>query len=110
MESAPIPNGLVAPARVKVDQMRVFAGLRRRLLHNTLRVVLQQSAIRVVSIILTSVVIWGFVFAVSWSGFAYIASAHFQRVPAFGAIIGILFDFLFGAGGDAGLFDRSDPV
>jgi len=77
--------------------MRVFGRLRRRLLRNTLRVVLAQTALRVISIVLTSVIIWTFVFAVSWSGFAYIASPQLQRVPAFGAIIGLLFDFLFGA-------------
>jgi ABC-2 type transport system permease protein len=73
--------------------MRLFGRLRRRLLRNTVRVLMEQSALRLISILLTSLVIWVFVFAVSWSGFNYISSA--QRVPAFGHIVGVLFDFLF---------------
>jgi len=87
--NAPLPL-----PRVAVDQMRLFGRLRRQLLRNTLKVLLEQSSLSVVSIVLTSVVIWVFVFAVSWSGFRYMT---LQRVPPFGAIVGVLFDFLFGA-------------
>jgi ABC-2 type transport system permease protein len=82
------------PLRVPVDQMRLFGRLRRQLLRNTLRVLLEQSSLRLLMIVLTSVVIWAFVFGVSWSGFRFMTV---QRVPAFGAIVGVLFDFLFGA-------------
>jgi ABC-2 type transport system permease protein len=74
--------------------MRLFGRLRRRLLHNTVRVLTEQSSLRVISIVLTSLLIWLFVFGVSWSGFRFLTS-HGQRVPAFGQIIGVLFDFLF---------------
>jgi ABC-2 type transport system permease protein len=84
------------PARVPVDQMRLFGRLRRRLLHNTVRVLLDQSSLRLTSILLTSVVIWAFVFGVSWSGFHFLMSGG-RGVPAFGQIIGVLFDFMFAA-------------
>jgi ABC-2 type transport system permease protein len=80
--------------RQAVDQMRLFGWLRRRLLHNTARVLMRQSSLRVVSIVLTSLMIWLFVFGVSWSGFHFLTASG-QRVPAFGQIIGVLFDFLF---------------
>jgi ABC-2 type transport system permease protein len=87
----------LAPSpRVPVHQMRLFARLRWRLLRNTLRVLLEQSSLRLISIVLTSAVIWAFVFAVSWSGFLFISGPP-PRVPPFGAIIGVLFDVLFGA-------------
>jgi ABC-2 type transport system permease protein len=78
------------------EQMRLFGRLRRQLLRNTFRVLLAQSTVRVTSIVLTSLIIWLFVLGLSWSGFQYIASGR-QNVPAFGAIISVLFDFLFGA-------------
>src|SRR5262245_49831034 len=84
----------LSPARQPVNQMRLFGRLRLRILRNTLRVLLEQSSLRVVSIALTSLVIWAFVFGVSWSGFRYIAQPP-QRVPAFGAIVGVLFDLMF---------------
>jgi ABC-2 type transport system permease protein len=86
----------LATARRPVNQMRLFARLRWRLLGNTLRVLLEQSSLRVVSIALTSLVIWAFVFGVSWAGFHYIAQPP-QRVPAFGSIVGVLFDVMFAA-------------
>jgi ABC-2 type transport system permease protein len=89
-------DSLVSPARPSVNQMRLFGRLRRRILSNTLRVLMEQSSLRVVSIALTSLVIWAFVFGVSWSGFRYIAQPP-QRVPAFGAIVGVLFDMMFAA-------------
>jgi ABC-2 type transport system permease protein len=76
--------------------MRLFSRLRRRLLHNTLRVLWEQSSLRLASILLTSAVIWAFVFLVSWSGFHFISLPP-QRVPAFGSIVGVLFDVLFAA-------------
>ena len=82
--------------RIPVRQMSLFGRLRWRLLRNTLRVVLEQSSLRLVSIVATSLLIWGFVFLVSWSGFGFMAG-YPQRVPAYGAIIGVLFDVLFAA-------------
>src|SRR5579884_1625458 len=87
--SPPVP-------RVPANQMRLFGRLRRQLLRNTLRVLLEQSSLRLTSIISTSAIIWVFVFTVSWSGFHYMAGPP-PNVPAFGSIIGVLFDTLFGA-------------
>jgi ABC-2 type transport system permease protein len=86
----------ISPARQPVNQMRLFGRLRRRILANTLRVLMEQSSLRVVSIALTSLVIWAFVFGVGLLGFRYIAQPP-QRVPAFGSIIGVLFDLMFAA-------------
>jgi ABC-2 type transport system permease protein len=89
-------NDVISPSRVAVPQMRLFARLRWRLLRNTLRVVRQQSSLRLISIVVTSAIIWAFVFLVSWFGFGFMARWP-QNVPAFGAIIGVLFDVLFAA-------------
>jgi ABC-2 type transport system permease protein len=86
----------LATARQPVNQMRLFARLRWRLLANTLRVLREQSSLRVVSIALTSLVIWAFVFGTGWAGFRYMAQPP-QRVPAFGSIVGVLFDVMFAA-------------
>jgi ABC-2 type transport system permease protein len=86
----------LATARRPVNQMRLFARLRRRLLANTLRVLVEQSSLRVVSIALTSLVISAFVFWMSWAGFRFMAQPP-QRVPAFGSIVGVLFDVMFAA-------------
>ena len=78
------PNGVaVTPSLrhpVAPSQMRLFARLRWRILRNTVAVLMEQSALRLVSIVLTSVVIWVFVFGVSWSGFHFMAQPP-QKVP-----------------------------
>ncbi len=94
------PNGVaVTPSLrhpVAPSQMRLFARLRWRILRNTVAVLMEQSALRLVSIVLTSVVIWLFVFGVSWSGFHFMAQPP-QKVPPFGDIVGVLFDVMFAA-------------
>src|SRR5437764_5617256 len=92
----PVTPSQTNPVTPSPHQMRLFARLRRLLLRNTVRVMMEQSSLRLVSIVLTSAVIWVFVFAVSWSGFHYIAQPP-PRVPAFGSIVGVLFDMLFAA-------------
>ncbi len=89
----PSPRHPVTPSP---NQMRLFGRLRWRVLRNTLRVLREQSSLRLVSIAVTSVTIWALVFGVSWAGFHYIAQPP-QRVPAFGSIVGVLFDVMFAA-------------
>src|SRR5262245_42852084 len=90
------PGHPAAPPRpAPVSRARLFAGLRRRLLRNELRTLLDQSPVRVVSLVLTSLVIWAFVFLLGFAGFRYIARE--QKVPAFGAIIAVLLDYQFAA-------------
>jgi ABC-2 type transport system permease protein len=86
-------NDVLLTAPQPVPQFRLFLRLRWRLLYNSARGLIQRSALRVISILLTSLVIWVFVFLVSYEGFSWIRTR--QYVPAFGNIIGVLFDFLF---------------
>jgi ABC-2 type transport system permease protein len=79
--------------RTTVNQPLLFARLRWRLLTNTVTVLREQSSFRVVSIFLASFLIWVFVLTLSAAWFEYISTQF--RVPAFGVIIAILFDFLF---------------
>ena len=60
---------------------------------NTLAVVLRQASVRMISMVLCSVIVFAFVYGVSWSGFHWIWV--WRRIPPFGDINGALFDFLF---------------
>jgi len=71
----------------------MFLRLRWRLLCNALRQ-FSQSSLRPVSILLCSVVVWGFVFAVSYGGFEFLLQQSFALE---GNIVGLLFDVLFAA-------------
>lgn len=76
-----------------VNQALLFQGLRWRLLRNSWRVMLGQSSMRPLTILLCSLIVWVFVFAVSWGGFTFLdAEVH---IPLKGGIVGILLDLLF---------------
>ncbi|GIW82247.1 MAG: hypothetical protein KatS3mg105_4054 [Gemmatales bacterium] len=77
---------------LRASQPALFHWLRGRLLRNSVAVVLENSFIRVIGIGVLSLLIWGFVFAISVEGFAFLAR---QRVPLTGAIVSVLFDFMF---------------
>ncbi len=77
-----------------VGQFRLFLRLRVRQMRNTGRALLDQSAVRLVAILAASLTVWLFVYVVSHSGFSWI-KGYPQYVPAFGGIIGLLFDFMF---------------
>src|SRR6266542_3554289 len=81
----------VAPA--PRDHAALFQWLRWRLLRNSLRVVLNQSFLRVLSILLCSAMIWGSLFALSYVGFHELKTRW--SFPLDGQIIGMLFDVLF---------------
>jgi ABC-2 type transport system permease protein len=70
----------------------LFHRLRYRLLRNSARLLFQQSASRVFAILAISVLVSGFVFAVSFE-----VSYHLRQfgLPASGSLIGTIFDFLF---------------
>src|SRR5438105_15829077 len=71
----------------------LFRRLRWQLLRNSARVMMERSLIRLVTILVCSLVIWGLLFAVSWIGF------HELRVRwdvmLNGKLLATLFDFLF---------------
>jgi ABC-2 type transport system permease protein len=46
----------------------LFQHLRWRLLHNSMRLLLAQSMVRVVTVVAISVVIWGLIFGLTWAG------------------------------------------
>jgi ABC-2 type transport system permease protein len=57
-----------------------------------MRVLLQQSGLRMATIVAVSLVVCGFVFGVSLEGFHFL---HNFGLPAVGSVIGTVFDFLF---------------
>ena len=71
----------------------LFRRLRLQLLRNSLRAMMERSQLRFVTIILCSLIIWAFLFAVSWKGF------HELRVTwdvmLNGKLLALVFDFLF---------------
>jgi ABC-2 type transport system permease protein len=69
----------------------VFARLRWQTLRNASRVVLGQS-IRPLTILLCSLVVWVFVFVVSYVGFRFLQQ---QGFPLAGGMVGLLFELLF---------------
>jgi ABC-2 type transport system permease protein len=85
---SPRPHGGEA-----VNQALLFHRLRARLLRNSWRVLLGQSSIRPMTIVLCSVVVWVFVFAVSLGGFTFLKVE--VGVPPDGEIVGTLLDLLF---------------
>jgi ABC-2 type transport system permease protein len=74
------------------SQAVIFQRLRYSLFRNALGLLLEQSTIRVISIVLTSLVVWGSIFGVSWMGFQFLAN---KQIPFSGAIVSMLFDMLF---------------
>jgi ABC-2 type transport system permease protein len=75
-----------------VPSRYLFHRLRYRLLRNSARVLVQQSALRLFTIVAISLLVGGFVFGVSLEGFYYL---HQVRLPASGSVIGTVFDALF---------------
>lgn len=78
--------------RLQIDQGLLFHRLRWSLFRNAWRTMIGQSLIRPVTIFLCSLVVWVFVFAVSWDGFRFVAK---QKLPLGGDIVGIVFDLMF---------------
>lgn len=86
-------NLVPAPPASPGSQFWHFVRLRGRLLRNTVQVLREQATVRLASIAVSSLLIWAFLFFVSYNGFAWIRDT--QKVPPFGAIYGVLFDMLF---------------
>src|SRR5262245_26060811 len=69
----------------------VFARLRWQMLRNATRIMLGQS-LRPLTILLCSLVVWAFVFLVSYLGFRFL---QLQGFPLAGGVVSLLFDLLF---------------
>ncbi len=76
-----------------VNQALLFQGLRWHLLRNSWRLRLGQSSMRPLTIVLCSLLVWAFVFSISWGGFTFLQTE--VGVPLEGGIVGILLDLLF---------------
>jgi ABC-2 type transport system permease protein len=75
-----------------VNQPLLFQCLRWRLLHNSAATVVQNSPVRLISILLCSLLVWAGVYAGSLLGFR---DLQVHQIPFAGGIIGTLFDLLF---------------
>ena len=71
----------------------LFQRLRWRQLRNSVRVMMQRSLVRVLTILFCSMLIWGLLFAVSWRGFHELRARWDFRLD--GRLLEMLFDFLF---------------
>lgn len=71
----------------------LFYRLRLRLLRNSWRTLIGQSSMRPLTIVLCSLVVWGFVFSIGWGGFFFLRVE--VGVPLTGEIVGVLLDLLF---------------
>jgi ABC-2 type transport system permease protein len=76
-----------------VSQALLFQKLRIQLLRNSWHAMVLQSSMRPLTILMCSVVVWCFVFAISWGGFLFLQAE--VGVPMTGEIVGILLDLLF---------------
>src|SRR5262249_39049831 len=102
----PTPDGSSIPhSPFPIPHWRLFQHLRWQLLRNSWHPLLGQPLrpggerpaagnwTRPLTILLCSVVVWVFVFAISWGGFWFLKNE--VRLPADGAIVGLLLDLLF---------------
>ncbi len=83
-------EALLPPA---VNEAALFHRLRLRLLHNAWTQLAGHSLVRPVTILLCSVLVWFFVFGVSYAGFRFQVTTF--KLPADGQIIGLLLGLLF---------------
>ena len=72
---------------------RMFLRLRWRMLRNALRQ-FSESSVRPATILMCSLVVWAFVFGVSYGGFEFLNE---QNIPLEGRVVALLFDVLFAA-------------
>jgi ABC-2 type transport system permease protein len=84
---------LVIPPAGAARTPWLFQRLRWRLVRNTAAVLLRQTPVRLVSILMCSLLIWGGIFALGLIGFTLLQVE--LRVPLDGAILATLFDLLF---------------
>ncbi len=96
------PPHLVAPSpchpvtlspRVPVNQALLFHRLRLRVQSNSWRLMFGQSSVRPATVLVCSVIVWAFVFSVSFLGFRTLKDV--LLVPIDGQIVGLLIALLF---------------
>src|SRR5438094_2846599 len=93
IESPSMPTSGGPWAEAVTDRQPVlFQRLRWLVLRNTVTVIIRGSWVRLATILFCSAIIWGVVFALARSGFAFLA---LQNIFLAGGIVGTLFDLLF---------------
>lgn len=78
------------PSTPPVSQARLFQQLRWWLLRNSARVAVSRTPVRLVTIALSSLVIWVGILLISLGGFFVMKS----QLPLYGNIVGLLFEYL----------------
>jgi ABC-2 type transport system permease protein len=78
---------------LQVNQGLLFQRLRWRRLLNSWRLLFGQSSVRPLTIVLCSLVVWAFVFGVSFGGFRFLRDE--VKLDPSGEIVGVLLDLLF---------------
>lgn len=73
----------------------LFRNLRLTIFRNSLHVLRERSLIRVITIILCSLVVWGMLFGVSYRGFWELQFRTNWQLPLDGKIMEVVFDFMF---------------
>src|SRR4051812_34692750 len=76
-----------------VRQTLLFQRLRWNLLRNSWNVMIRQSRVKPLTILLSSLVVWVFVFVISWLGFRFLVEGF--KIPPDEQIISILLGLLF---------------
>ncbi|HLN30385.1 MAG TPA: hypothetical protein VK395_21765 [Gemmataceae bacterium] len=89
LESSP---SITQTGSIRVNQPLLFQRLRWRLLRNSVVTGLQNSPMRLITILLCSALVWGGVYGASVWGFHDLQRQH---IPFAGGIVGTLFDLLF---------------
>jgi ABC-2 type transport system permease protein len=82
-----------AVPREPVNQRRLFQRLRWRLWHNGFRQMLAGSFVRPLTILFSSIVVWAFVFVISFLGFRFLVEV--MKLPADEQIVAMLLGLLF---------------
>lgn len=85
MTAIPLLPGPLSP-------LRLFLWLRWRQFGNACKEMLGSSGIRPLTILISSMVVWAFVFVLSYAGFQFVQQV---QLPLGGGIITLLFDLLF---------------
>jgi ABC-2 type transport system permease protein len=78
--------------REAVNQAILFTRLRWRLVRNSALQLVRASKVRPITVCVACLLVWGFVFGISLSGFRFL---HEQRLPFGGNLVGMLLDLMF---------------
>ena len=87
--------------RVETNQGTLFRRLRWRIMVHSGSQIIGQSRVRLFTMVMCSLLVWAFVYAVGAWGFGLMAE---KKIPGAGQIVGVLFDLMFFALGGMLIF------